>query len=116
MFNKKHRKFEKCCDNCFTYIPHNARKCRFCGYRYKSVGKFIFDKLKKAFRVEEVYAVKKSTKNSRRQTLFTSREIDNLLAAKNFRILMYLVLDDIAFLDETALIELGQTLSMIDEH
>ena len=104
-------KRERSCRQCFAYITYDARKCRYCGYKYKSSGKYLFDKIKQALRIDRVYSVNKTEKHGRQKRIFTPQEIENMLKPDNFRILMFLVLDDISFLDETALIELGETLT-----
>lgn len=107
-------KRERSCRQCFAYISYDARKCRYCGFKYKSSGKYLFDKIKQVLNIDRVYSLNKVEKHSRRPNLFAPQEIENMLKPDNFRILMFLVLDDIAFLDETALIELGETLMKIN--
>ncbi len=105
-------KRERSCRQCFAYISYDARKCQFCGYKYKSPGKYLFDKIKQVLRIERVYSLNKAEKHGGRR-IFTPQEIENMLKPDNFRILMFLVLDDISFLDETALIELGEALTIM---
>lgn len=112
----KSKKRVRSCRQCYAYIAFDSRKCEFCGYKYKSSGRYIFDKIKKAFNIEKVYSVQKAATSSSGITFFSPREIDTMLDQKNYQILMYLVLDDVAYLDETSLIELGRTLLSIDEN
>lgn len=106
-------KRERCCRKCFAYIPFDSRKCEFCGYKYKSPGKYLLDKIAHALKIDRAYSMEKVKKHGRKTGFFTAQEIDAMLNAKKFQILMYLVLDDIAFLDETSLIELGEMLTVM---
>lgn len=113
------RKRKICCRQCFAFIPFDSRKCEFCGCKYKSPGKYLFDKIKHALKIHKVYSLDKSKtadKDERRENFFTAGEIEVLLDPGKFRILMYLILDEIAFVDETSLIQLGETLSLISEN
>ena len=112
---KRYRRREKCCRACFAYVPAGARKCKFCGYKFKSPGRYLFDKIFRALKIDRAYAVRRAPARDESLSLFTLQEIENLLAPSNFRILMYLVLDDIILLDETSLIELGEMLSLMSE-
>jgi hypothetical protein len=115
---KKTRIRERCCRRCYAYFPSDARKCPFCGYKYKSGGRYLLDKIKHALKIDHAFAVQKTKTrgNRQQQTLFTNQDVENLFNGKKFKILMYLVLDDVAFLDETSLIELGETLSSMYEN
>ena len=110
---KKNNRRERCCRGCFAYIPYDSRKCKFCGYKYKSSGKYLFDKIKQALKIDRAYTVNKVKTRDVQDSLFTLQEIEYLLKMENLKIQMFLVLDDLAFLDEMALIELGDTLSMM---
>ncbi|MCY7375495.1 MAG: hypothetical protein LH472_05935 [Pyrinomonadaceae bacterium] len=112
---KKTRRRERCCRGCFAFIPFDSRKCQFCGYKYKSSGKYLFDKIKQALKTDRAYTVNKVKTRDAQHSLFTLQEIEYLLKMENRKIQMFLVLDDLAFLDEMALIELGETLSMMSE-
>ena len=104
---------ERCCRQCFAYIPYDSRKCEFCGYRYKPAGFSLFDKIRQAFKVDRVYKLEKVQTGSQQTSLFTLPEIEYMLKPSNIRIRIFLILDDLTNLDEMALIELGETLSMV---
>ena len=107
--NRTTRKREKCCRKCFAYVSHTARKCEFCGYVFKSPGKYLFDKIARIFKTNIVHSVKKSKGYSPKDNFFSRQEIEFLLEMDNCKILMYLILSDMNFLDETSLVELGET-------
>lgn len=110
---------EKSCLRCYAYIKVSSRKCKFCGYVYKSSGRYIVDKLLNALRINRDLsaAVPPFAENIKTDTIiednhkfFTPAEIENLAAFEDTRILMFMNLDDLALLDETALIQLGETI------
>ncbi len=109
------RSKSKCCQQCFAYVQSGSRKCRYCGYIFKSPGKYLLDKIKQAFNINRVYYVDKSEKYGAETALFTTQEVDSLLEMKSLKILMYMVMSDINFLDETSLIELGKTMGVVRE-
>jgi hypothetical protein len=113
---RKHRFREKSCCRCFAYIRADSRKCEFCGYIYKSPGKYIVDKLKQALQINRVFAVSKEKTNGKAQKFFSHEEIEKITKFDDFHILMFLSLDDINLLDEMALIELGETLIRLNKH
>ena len=112
---KKSKKLVRSCRQCFAYVPADSRKCKFCGFKFKSPGKYLIDKIKQVLNIEKAYSVGKAKNADARNGLFTTEEIENLLKLKNLKIQMFLVLDDLAFLDEMSLIELGKTLSLMSE-
>ena len=107
---------ERCCQSCFAYVNANSRKCKYCGFKLKSTTDFLFDKIKQVLRIDRGYSVIKSKKQNVRKQLFTHQEIDNLLEMDRLSILMYLILSDLNFLDETSLIELGNTLMSFNDN
>lgn len=113
---KKYRRPGKSCRRCFAYIAADARKCKFCGYKYKSSGRYLLDRIRKALHIDRVFSVAKVKTRDERQNFFTAQEIENLLKLEDLKIQMYLILDDLALLDETSLIELGETLSIMYEN
>ena len=113
---KSSKKRERRCDQCFAYTRADSRKCKFCGFKFKSSGEYLFDKIKQILNIDKVYSVDKVETQSVHRNFFTTEEIENLLEMKNLKIEMFLVLDDLAFLDETSLIQLGKTLSMMSEN
>ncbi len=113
---EKTKRRERRCFKCFAYIRADSRKCKFCGYKYKSSGKYLLDKIKQVFGVDKVYSVDKIKTRDARASLFTPQEIEYLLKMKHLKVEMFLVLDDLAFLDETSLIQLGRTLSGLSEN
>lgn len=109
-----YRSREKRCHQCFAYVRSNSRKCRYCGFVFKSTGKFIFDTIKQVLKIEKAYSPNNAQKARREQIFFTAREVEYLFDSRHYQILMYLVLNDINFLDESSLIELGETLSAME--
>ncbi|HEX8249771.1 MAG TPA: hypothetical protein VF599_16450 [Pyrinomonadaceae bacterium] len=112
---KKHRVREKSCRQCFAYIPADSRKCKFCGYTLKSSGKYLADKIKKVLRIDRAFSISREKPQPETQNFFTAPEIEKLARLNDFHILMFLRLDDISLLDEMALIELGETLMMLNK-
>lgn len=113
---RKNKRREKCCRGCFAYVPEGSRKCHYCGYKFKSPSKYLFDKIRRVLHIESVYVVAKTKPHAEnRNQFFTDQEIESLLKLEDFRIQMLLILDDLVFLDERALIELGETLSLMNE-
>jgi hypothetical protein len=112
---KRHRRHKIACPQCFAYIRADSRKCEFCGYTFKSPGKYWVDKIKHALKIDRAFSV--STDKARQETknFFTRREIEALTRFENFHILMLVRLDDISLLDEMALIELGETLMQMNK-
>jgi len=105
-----HGRREKCCQQCFAYVRLNSRKCRHCGFVFKSAGKYLFDTIKNVLRIEHAHSIDKTQKHHREQIFFTAREVEYMFDTHHYQILMYLVLSDVNFLDEAALIELGETI------
>ncbi|HEX8370279.1 MAG TPA: zinc ribbon domain-containing protein [Pyrinomonadaceae bacterium] len=113
---KKHRRHQKECPQCFAYISADSRKCKFCGYTFKSPGKYWVDKIKQVLKIDRAFSVSREKAHQETQNFFTPREIEKLTRLSDFQILMFLRLDDISLLDEMALIELGETLMMLNKH
>lgn len=112
---RKHRK-QIGCPACFAYIRADSRKCKFCGYIFKTPGKYWVDKIKHVLKIERAFSVSREKSHRRSQIFFTSGEIEKLTKFDSLHILMFMQLDDISLLDETALIELGETLMMMNRH
>lgn len=113
---KKHRRHKKECPQCFAYISADSRKCKFCGYTFKSSGKYWVDKIKHALRIDRAFSVSREKSQKVTQNFFTRGEIEKLTRFENIHILMMVKLDDISLLDEMALIELGETLMSMNKH
>lgn len=115
---KKSRVREKSCLRCFAFIRADSRKCKFCGYIYKSSGKYLAEKFLHALRIDRVFSVSNGNgkTSAHDQKFFTPGEIEKLTSFKNARILMFMNLDDVNLLDETALILLGETLISLNKH
>lgn len=122
---RKHKAREKCCRQCFAYIRADSRKCKYCGCIYKSRSQYLADKLRRAFgiaralRIDRAFPLEREKPNANgadSQKFFTRAEIEKLTRLDNFHILMFMSLDDIALLDEMALIDLGETLIRMQKH
>lgn len=111
---------EKSCLRCFAYIHTDSRKCKFCGYVFKSSGRYLVDKFLHAFRLKRVYSSPSISDNEtpsidNNHEFFTPTEIEQLSSFEDSQILMFMNLDDITLLDETALIQLGETIIDLNE-
>jgi tRNA G26 N,N-dimethylase Trm1 len=113
---KRHRRHKIPCPQCFAYIRADSRKCQFCGYTFKSAGKYWVDKIKHVLKIDRAFSVSREKSHRETQNFFTPREIEKLTRLENLHILMFMRLDDISLLDEMALIELGETLIMMNKH
>jgi len=115
---RNHRTRVKCCCHCFAYIRGDSRKCKFCGYIYKSRSQYLGDKLRRVLRIDRVFPLvkEKTSAAAESQKFFTRAEIEMLTRLDSFYILMFMSLDDIALLDEMTLIELGETLTKMHKH
>jgi len=115
---RKHRTRGKSCSQCFAYIRADARKCKFCGYTYKSRSQYLADKLRRVLRIDRAFPLvkEKTSAAAESQKFFTRAEIEMLTRLDSFYILMFMSLDDIALLDEMTLIELGETLTKMHKH
>src|SRR5215213_3029096 len=107
---KKHRRHKIACPRCFAYIRPDSRKCQFCGYTFKSAGKYLVDKIKHVLRIDRAFSVSREKPLRETPNFFTPREIEKLTRFDNVNILMFMRLDDISLLDEMTLIELGETI------
>jgi hypothetical protein len=113
---KRHRRHKIGCPQCFAYISPDSRKCKFCGYTFKSPGKYWVDKIKHVLKIDRAFSVSREKAHKETQNFFSRREIEALTRFENFHILMLVRLDDISLLDEMALIELGETLMQLNKH
>ncbi|MDQ3797947.1 MAG: hypothetical protein M3384_00715 [Acidobacteriota bacterium] len=119
---KKHRKHQIGCPRCFAYIRADSRKCKYCAYIFKTPGKYWVDKIKHVLKIDRAFSIGGNSNGNREkshrqaQIFFTSGEIETLTRFDSLHILMFMQLDDISLLDETALIELGETLMMMNKH
>ena len=112
---------EKSCLRCFAYIHTDSRKCKFCGYVFKSSGRYLVDKFMRAFGINAVnsspaISTNKISPIDNNHEFFTSTEIEQLTSFKDSQILMFMNLDDNTLLDETALIQLGETIISLNKH
>jgi hypothetical protein len=113
---RKHRARQKSCRNCFAYIRTDSRKCKYCGYIYKSQSQYWTDKLVRALRIDRAFPILKEKTNGETEKFFSGPEIEKLMRLDNVYILMFMSLDDISLLDEMTLIELGETLTKMHRH
>ena len=118
MFNKKKKtgSSAKKCPQCFAHIRSDARKCKYCSYKFSSSGGSLVGKIKQALRIDRVFRVVTADNQTEAEHFFTVKEIETLIKLDNINILMFLTLDNITMLDETALLELGKTLSRVDDN
>ena len=112
---KREKSKEKRCQQCFAYVPFQLRKCKFCGYKFKSTGKFLLDKIKSVLRINSVYSLQKTSAHGTYKTFFTLAEVDQLSEMSNIKVILYFILSDLSYMDEISLIELGKTLSAVNE-
>lgn len=113
---KRHRRPQRECPQCFAYIRGDSRKCKFCGYTFKSPGEYWVDKIKHVLRIDRAFSVNREKPRRETQNFFTPGEIEKLTKLDNFHILMFMRLDDISLLDEMTLIELGETITSMNKH
>lgn len=108
----------KSCCQCFAYIRADSRKCKFCGYIYKSRSQYLADKLRHVLRIDRAFPLVKEKTSAAEESrkFFTLAEIEKLTRLDNLQILMFMSLDDIALLDEMTLIELGETLTKMHKN
>ncbi len=118
MFNKKKKvKYrEKKCQQCFAYVSSASKKCKFCGYRFESSGSYLVGKIKQALQIDRAFKIVTAKNQKEPERFFTLQEIEYLVQPDNIKILMFLTLDNINLLDETALLELGNMLTKMDGH
>ena len=113
---KRHKRHGIKCPQCFAYVRADSRKCKFCGYTFKSTGKYLVDKIKHALRIDRAFSISREKSHRENQIFFTPKDIEKLTRFDNFHILMFMRLDDISLLDEMALIELGETIMSMNKH
>ena len=110
MSQDKHRL--KKCRKCFNYNSPKSRKCKYCGNKFKTSGKWsLVDAVKQVLRIDRGFAMPKAKTPEDSGKFFTKSEIETLVTLDNMTILMFLTLDDINILNENALLELGQMLT-----
>lgn len=111
---KKNRK-KKVCYKCLKPVTANTRKCLYCGNVFKSTRRFLFDKIKGIFDIQRVYSPNQISAYQNEKPFFTPDDVDRLFIDRNFKILIYMVLSDLNYLDESSLIDLGETLVAIEK-
>ncbi len=107
---------EKKCRICFAYVPTGSRKCRFCGYKFKSSSRYFVDKIRRVLRINRAFSMDTANILEDSKQFFTLKEIETLINLDNINILMFLTLDNVTMLDETVLMELGEMLINTDKH
>ena len=106
----------KKCLKCFNHNVPKSSKCKFCGNRFKTSGKWsLVEKFKQVLRIDRGFAMLKGQTPKDGGRFFTKPEIETLLVFDNLTIIMFLTLDDINMLDENALLELGHMLTNISK-
>jgi len=110
MSDDKQLRLKKCL-RCFNYNSPKSGKCKFCGNKLTSKKWSLVDKVKQALRIDRGFAMPEAKILKGNGEFFTKSEIETLLTFNNMTIPMFLTLDDINILNESALLELGQMLT-----
>ena len=106
----------KKCLRCFNYNSPKSGKCKFCGNKFKSSKKWsLVEKVKQALRIDRGFAMPQTKTPKDNGEFFTKSEIEALLTFNHMTIPMFLTLDDINILNESALLELGEMLTEINK-
>lgn len=113
---KKIKFSKKSCPECFASVAGKAKVCKSCGYAFKTIGQNFIDKIKHILRIDRAFEVNKQKTFNPKECFFTPSEIEKLLKMKQLRILMFMNLDNMDFINETSLIELGEMLIQMNDH
>jgi len=107
---------KKSCPECSASAAGKAKVCKSCGYEFKTVGRYLFDKITHILQIDRVFEIGKQKTLNPKECFFTTPEIDKLLKMKQIKILMFMNLDNMDLVNETSLIELGEMLTQMDYH
>ena len=113
---RKIKSSKKSCPECSASAAGKAKVCKSCGYEFKTAGRYLIDRITQILRIDRVFEISKQKTLNPKECFFTASEIEKILKMKQIKILMFMNLDNMEFINETSLIELGEMLTKMGYH